>query len=116
MMLVKGPQTMRPVGKAGIARDERPVFVLDLLPDFGRETRRADRARIPRIGCGLREHALARLRLAFPGLLATFGDFRAVIGRYGLFVVFPQHRARRPRVATDGGVGLLIPREILIVS
>src|ERR1700737_5092130 len=82
MMLVEGPQTMRPVGEAGIAGHERPVFVLDLLPNFGRETGRADRARIPRIGCGLRGHALGRPRPAFLGLVATFGDFRAAIGRY----------------------------------
>src|SRR6058998_1208267 len=116
MMLVEGPQTMRPVGEAGIARHERPVFVLDLLPDFGRETRRADRARIPRIGCGLRQHALARLRLAFPGLVAAFGDFRAAVGGYGLFDVFRQHRERRLRVRADGDVDLLVALEILIVG
>src|SRR5207247_10386160 len=108
MMLVKGPQTMRPVGEAGIARHERPVFVLDLLPDFGRETRRADRARIPRIRRGLREHALTRLGLAFPGLVAAFGDFRAPVGRYGLPDVLRQHRERRLRVRADGDGGLLV--------
>ena len=116
MMLVEGPQTMRPVGEAGIARHERPVFVLDLLPDFGRETRRADRARIPRIGRGLREHALARLGLAFPGLVAAFGDFRAPVGRYGLSDVLRQHRKRRLRVRADGDVDLLVALEILIVG
>src|SRR5207249_990623 len=115
MMLAEGPETMRPVGEAGVARHERPVFVLDLLPDFGRETRRADRARVPRIGCGLREHALARLHLAFPGLLATLGDSRAAIHRYGLFDVLRQHGECRLRVRADGNIDRLIALEILII-
>src|SRR5690349_435116 len=45
--LVKIPQAQRPpTDERGIG-DKRPVFFLDLIPDFGGEPRRADRAGIP---------------------------------------------------------------------
>jgi hypothetical protein len=47
IMFAEVPQARRPMTKERDLRHQRPVFVLQVVPQFGRYPRRADRAGIP---------------------------------------------------------------------
>ena len=54
-----------------VRRNQRPVFVLDLRPDFGGQAGGGDRARIPA--------PRGRLAIALARLLIGFGDLGAAL-------------------------------------
>ena len=47
IMLAEVPQAGWPVAEEGDVRHKRPIFVLQVVPQFGRYARRGDRAGVP---------------------------------------------------------------------
>ena len=107
---------MRPVGRAGIPRHQRPVLVPDLVPDFGRKARRADRARVPGVLRRGGQRAFARCGESLFCLITARRDHGAAVGRDRLPHIFRQHRQRRFRIRADRHINRLIAFEILIIG
>ena len=114
--LVEVPQPARPAAAvAVVARDERPVLVLDLRPELGAQPRRADRARIPGVA-GRHARALCRRAARLGQLRAALLEHAPPIAGRQALDRLDQRRQRRLAVGGNRQVDLLHPPEVLVVG
>ena len=112
--LVERPQPHRPPAHEVDRRHERPVAVLDLRPQLGRQPRGADRARVPGIrGFGARalEQALPRLGQLAAALLECSLPVRRDAALHRL----DERRQRRFGVGGHRDIDFRIALQVLIV-
>ena len=115
VLLIESPKPNRPPTEMMENRHNRPVLVLDLCPKFGAQARRADRTRIPCVGClfsrRFQRHIMRRCELG-PSILERPLAFQSDLALGFLH----QRRQRSFRVGRNGQIDFGEAVEFLIVG
>ena len=115
IMLREIPKAQRPVADPERIGHQRPIFILDLSPQFRRQARGGNGTGVPGVrsgGSGL----IQRLRLSLRELGgARLNGLLAIVGEQALHG-FDQRRHGGFRVGGDGKIDILVALEVLIIA